>query len=492
MILDKFKEVLATVLPISILVLILNFTLIPIEGELLIRFLIGAVLIIIGLAIFLLGVDIGITPIGETMGSTLVKSNKTWIVAAVGLLLGFVISVAEPDLHILAGQVDLVTQGLVNKNVLVVVVSIGVAALISLGLLRIVNNVPLNKFLLIVYGAIFLLGVLADSFFVSVAFDASGSTTGALTVPFILALASGASVLNKDSEDSEKDSFGLVGIASAGAILGVLVLNLFVHPDLHAASLEEGTASLGILGTFLHHIPQVAFEIFIALLPITLIYIIANKLYFHQNKRTTISVYFGIFLTFIGLVIFLVGVNAGFMDVGRYIGDFLGSGSNKGLIIGIAFLLGVLTILAEPAVHVLTNQIQVVTAGYVKRVTVLATLSLGVGIAVALSIIKILIPGMALWHVLLPGYIIAFILSFKVPDLFVGIAFDSGGVASGPMTATFILAYAQGIANSVETADLLSDGFGTIAMVAMTPLIALQILGYVYQKKTTKEDSDED
>lgn len=489
MILEKFKEVLATVIPISILVLILNFTVIPIENELLIRFLIGAVLIIIGLAIFLLGVDVGITPIGETMGSSLVKSNKTWIVAFVGLLLGFVISVAEPDLHILAGQVELVTQGVMNKNLLVIVVSIGVAILISLGLLRIVNNISLNKFLLIIYGLIFLLGIIADSFFVSVSFDASGSTTGALTVPFILALAAGASVLNKNSESSEVDSFGLVGIASAGAILGVLVLNLFIHPELHAADIGGSVESFGILDTFLHHIPTVASEIFIALLPITLIYIIGNKIFFKQNRRTTISVYFGIFLTFLGLVIFLVGVNGGFMDVGRYIGDYLGNHGNKPFIVSIAFLLGVLTILAEPAVHVLTNQIQEVTAGYVKRVTVLATLSIGVGIAVALSVVKILVPQMALWHVLLPGYIIAFILSFKVPDLFVGIAFDSGGVASGPMTATFILAYAQGIASSVETADLLSDGFGTIAMVAMTPLIALQILGYVYQKQTEKEDS---
>lgn len=490
MILEKFKEVLATVLPISILVIIFNFTIIPVDNEYMIRFVIGATMIIIGLTIFLLGVDIGITPIGETMGSRIVLSNKIWIVAAMGLLLGFVISVAEPDLHILAGQVEKVTMEVLGKNILVVVVSVGVAVLISLGMLRIVYSFPLNKFLFMTYIFILIFGYFAESFFISVAFDASGSTTGALTVPFILALALGASSMNKDSESAEVDSFGLVGIASAGAILGVLVLNMFVKPNLDATPELSSTGKIGIIGPFLKEFPVVAFEILIALLPITIIYIIANKTAFRQSKRTTQRIYFGIFLTFLGLVLFLVGVNAGFMDVGRYIGLYLGERGNKVLIVFVAFLLGILTILAEPAVHVLTNQIEDVTSGYVKKSTVLMTLSIGVGIAVALSVVKIMVPGMELWHFLLPGYIIGFILSYRVPSLFVGIAFDSGGVASGPMTATFILAYAQGIASSFESADLLLDGFGTIAMVAMTPVIALQLLGVVYNRTAVKEDSD--
>ncbi len=490
MILEKFKEVLSTVLPISILVLILNFTLVPIEEDALIRFLIGGVFIVIGLAIFLLGVDVGITPIGESMGSSIVKSNKVLVVFFVSLMLGFVISVAEPDLHILANQVELVTGSIVSKNLLVVFVSIGVAILVAVGLLRIVYSISLNVVLLIVYFLIFALAIFVDTFYLSVAFDASGSTTGALTVPFILALAAGASAMNKDSQTSEIDSFGLVGIASAGAILGVLFLSLFSSGELSGISQGSEVAKVGILRPFVDQIPHLIFETFIALLPITLIYIVANKLYFKQSRKRTNRIYFGIFLGFIGLIIFLAGVNAGFMDVGRYIGEYLGQNSSSLAIVFIAFLLGVLTILAEPAVHVLTNQIRDVTAGYVKKTTVLFTLAIGVGIAVALSIIKILIPGMMLWHVLLPGYIIAFILTFKVPSLFVGIAFDSGGVASGPMTATFILAYAQGVASATPTADLLNDGFGTIAMVAMTPLIALQLLGLIYSKKKIEEGTD--
>lgn len=491
MILDKFKEVLTTVLPITILVLILNFTIIPIGNEELIRFILGAILIVIGLAVFLLGVDIGITPIGETMGGEIIKSNKLIVVAIISLLLGFVISVAEPDLHILAGQVELVTNQLISKNVLVALVSIGVAVLVSIGMIRIVYSVALNRLLLIVYLIIFIVAILVDSFYLSVAFDASGSTTGALTVPFILALAAGASALNKDSKSSEIDSFGLVGIASAGAILGVLLLSIFSTAELSNVTSAEVVEKVGIIQPFIDNIPHLALETLVALLPITIIYIVANKLFFKQSRRRTLGTYSGIFLAFIGLVLFLTGVNAGFMDVGRFIGETLGSRGNNFLIVFIAFLLGILTILAEPAVHVLTNQIREVTAGYVKKSTVLFTLSIGVGIAVALSVIKIIVPGMQLWHVLLPGYIIAFILSFRIPSLFVGIAFDSGGVASGPMTATFILAYAQGIANSTPTADLLNDGFGTIAMVAMTPLIALQLLGLLYKKNVDiKEEID--
>lgn len=482
MIKEKFKEVLATVFPISLLVVILNFTVVPLEADVFTRFLLGALFILLGLTIFLIGVDLGITPMGDSFGHAAVRSGKLWVIAVMGLVLGFVISIAEPDLHILADQVGDVTLGVVSKSSLVILVSMGVSALISLGMIRIVKVFSLKTFLLITYGAILVLGILADQFFLAVSFDASGATTGALTVPFLLALSAGASAINKDSQKSEEDSFGLVGIASAGAIIGALILGMISNPKFGDAPDMAQAAEAGILSHFIHEAPIVAKEIIIALLPIILIYVICNILFFHNSKRANARVATGCFLTFVGLVIFLVGVNSGFMDVGRYIGHVLATEHSKTFIVAIAFLMGVLTILAEPAVHVLTNQIEAVTAGSIKKSVVLMTLSIGVGIAVALSILKILVPSMQLWHVLLPGYIISFIIMKKVPNLFVGIAFDSGGVASGPMTATFILAYAQGIAASTPTADLLIDGFGTIAMVAMTPLIALQILGLFYVK----------
>ncbi len=482
----KFKEVITSVIPITIIVLILNFTITPLETPVLIRFLIGAVFLIIGLTIFLIGVDIGITPIGNNMGGALAKSNKLWLVAIAGLILGFFISVAEPDLHILADQVDSVSSGLISKGSIVVIVSIGIAAMLAIGLGRIVYNFPLYKLLTIIYGIIFILALMTSPEFLAISFDASGATTGALTVPFILALAIGVSKLKKDSKASEKDSFGLVAIASTGAIISVMIMSIITKSDEITGSLVTEGISDSVLKPFIHEIIKVGPEIFIALVPILILFLIFQKKYFRLTKREVRRILFGMLFTFIGLVIFLVGVNAGFMNVGSVIGYSIAMLDSKVYVILVGFLLGVVTILAEPAVYVLTHQIEGVTSGYVKRSVVMFALAIGVGMAVALSVIRILIPELQLWQYLLPGYIISIALSYFAPKLFVGIAFDSGGVASGPMTATFILAYTQGAAEAVEGANVLVDGFGVIAMVAMTPLIALQILGLIFKIKSRK------
>jgi hypothetical protein len=484
---SKLKEVLLSVLPITVIVIILNFTLTPLDTPLIIRFLIGAVLIIIGLTIFLIGVDVGITPIGNEMGSTITKTNKVWVVIVAGLILGFFISIAEPDLHILAGQVEMVTSGLISKNIIVTIVSVGIAIMLALGLIRIVYNLPLYKLLTILYGIVFLLAIFTSPEFLAISFDASGATTGALTVPFILALAMGVSMLKKDSKSSEKDSFGLVAIASIGAILSVMVMSILLQSDQITGALnKEEVVSSSIIGPFLHEMPILAFEVFVALLPIIIIFLLFQKISFHLSKRKIRKILFGILFTFIGLVLFLVGANAGFMEVGTEVGYLVAALDNKVYVVIVGFVLGLVTILAEPAVYVLTHQIEDVTSGYVNRKAVMLTLSLGVGCAIALSMIRILIPELKLWHYLLPGYIIAVGLSYIVPKLFVGIAFDSGGVASGPMTATFVLAYAQGAAEAIEGADVLVDGFGMIAMVAMTPIIALQILGLIFKIKSKR------
>lgn len=483
---SKLKEVLTSVLPITIIVLILNFTLTPLETPVFIRFLIGALFLVIGLTIFLIGVDIGITPIGNHMGESLAKTNKLWIVAIAGLILGFFVSVAEPDLHILADQVDSVSSGLISKGSIVVIVSIGIAIMLAVGLVRIVYNFPLYKLLTIIYSVIFILACFTSREFLAISFDASGATTGALTVPFILALAIGVSKLKKDSKASEKDSFGLVAIASTGAIISVMLMSIISKTDEITGSLESESISDAILSPFNHEFLTVGPEVIIALLPILLLFLVFQKVSFKLPKREVRRILFGILFTFIGLVIFLVGVNAGFMNVGTIIGYSIANLDNKIYVILVGFLLGLVTILAEPAVYVLTHQIEGVTSGYVKRSNVMFSLAIGVGIAVALSVIRILIPELQLWQYLLPGYIISIVLSYFAPKLFVGIAFDSGGVASGPMTATFILAYTQGAAEAVEGANVLVDGFGVIAMVAMTPLIALQILGLIFKIKSKK------
>ncbi len=485
---SKFMEVLTSVLPITVMVLLLHFTLTPMEGPMIGRFLFGAALIMVGLTLFLIGVDIGVTPLGDYTGTALAKSNKLWIVLIAGAVLGFFISIAEPGLLVLANQVGFVTSGQISSMSILMIVSIGLALMLALGFLRIFYNYPLYKMLMILYVLIFGLSIFTSREFLAISFDASGATTGILAVPFILSLSLGISKMKKDSKASEKDSFGLVAIASTGAILGVMLLDLFTKNTSFNADIESVvTVSGSILKPFIALIPDMLFESIIAMSPLVVILLVLQKAVFKLQKREFRKMVTGFIYGFIGLVIFLIGVNGGFMDVGTFIGTALALLDNKIPIVVIGFIIGLVTILAEPAVHVLTHQIEEVTSGYVKRIAVLVPLSLGVGLAVALSVIRILIPEIQLMHYLVPGYIISLGLMFVVPKLFVGIAFDAGGVATGPMTATFILAFVQGAAHAYEGADMLVDGFGMIAMVAMAPIITLQLLGLVFQRKAKKK-----
>lgn len=487
-IVSKFKEVLFSVMPITALVILLNFTVTPIETTLMVRFLIGSVLVVLGLTIFLLGVDIGITPLGGLTGSSLAKTNKLWIVLIAGLIVGFFISVAEPGLMVLANQVDLVTSGQISNSSILFIVSIGLATMLSLGFLRIFFNVPLYKVLIALYGIIFGLTLFASREFLAIAFDASGSTTGILAVPFILSLSVGISKLKKDSKAAGKDSFGLIAIASTGAIMAVLLLDVFSDFKLISPALESkmlGTSS--IMSPFLKAFPGHFKDSFLAILPLIIILFVLQKLFFKLKRKDLRKLLTGILFAFTGLLAFLTGVNGGFMDVGTSIGNDLALLDNKVYIIIIGFILGVTTILAEPAVHVLTHQIEEVTSGYVTRRAVLIALTIGIGFAVSLSVVRVLVTEIQLWHYLLPGYMLSLALMLITPKLFVGIAFDAGGVATGPMTATFILAFIQGAANAFEGADLLADGFGMIAMVAMTPIITLEILGIIFAIKSKRK-----
>jgi hypothetical protein len=507
--LEKLKEVLYSVLPITAIVLILHLAFTPLPIDMLLRFLLGAAVIVVGLSIFLFGVDIGVSPLGRHIGASISRSNKVWVVAAVGAALGFFISVAEPDLQILAGQVSAVTSGQVTGAAILIAVSLGIAVMLVLGFIRIVYNFPLRRALTALYGLIFLLSLFVSPEFLAISFDASGATTGALAVPFVLALALGVSAMKKDSEASETDSFGLIAITSTGAIRGVLLRGaaetLLSLPGalLRAGQTEEllglpgalpraAKADATLFGPLLRALGRTAPEAAVALLPLIVIYIAFQLKAFKFQKRAFKKILKGFLYTFIGLVLFLSGVSSGFMDVGKQLGYQLALFDSKAVVIIAGFVIGLVTILAEPAVHILTDQIETVTSGYVKRRIVLAALALGVGLAVTLSILRILVPGIRLWHYLLPGYLLSVGMSFFIPKLFVGIAFDSGGVASGPMTATFILSFAQGVADAVPGADVLKDAFGMIALVAMTPILTLQTLGLIVKIKAGKKRVRED
>lgn len=485
LLLDKVKEVTKTLVPVVVLVLIICFTIVNVSTDVLVRFLVGSVLLLIGLTIFLWGVDLAMNPIGEYMSREVATSKSPVKIAILSFLLGFLVTVAEPDLLILGNQIEDASGGFLGSALIVYMVSIGVGVMILLGIFRLLRDRPLNRFMAITYGLILVMGFFVSQEFLAIAFDSSGATTGALTTPFVLALSLGLSNV-KGGKYTEENSFGLVGIMSAGPILAVMTLSIVSRQKNIHGDAAEYVFQKGIIGPILEAIPQIFLESLLALLPITVLFFIFNFAKFKIKKHEMLGIIRGLVFSLLGLVIFLTAVNSGFMDMGRIIGIEIAKMS-RGLLIATGFVLGLIVVLVEPAVHVLGSQIEDVTGGYIPVNLIRVTLSLGVGTAIALSMVRIVVPAVKLWYFILPAFAVAVLLSFKSNPIFVGIAYDAGGVASGPMTATFVLALAQGAASSIETANVLVDGFGVIAMVATAPVLSLMILGTIFQRRKVVE-----
>lgn len=478
---EKLIEVTKSVTPIFMFVLLIHFFLVPFTSNLIFAFIIGTVTVIIGLSLFLVGVEIAITPIGEYIGKGIAWSNKIIVLVAVGFLLGFIISAAEPSLAVLGNQISVVTDGVIDSVQLILIVSSGIAVMVVIGLLRIVYSWSFITIILCAYSVVLVLSFFTSTEFLSVAFDASGATTGSITVPFLLALSVGISSLKKNTVKSGEDSFGLVAIASVGAIIAVMIGNLINPTESLTGDLP---IQLGFEQSMLREFSSIGFvqlgEVLISILPIAIIFFIYQKFFLKLPKPRISRIMIGMVYVIVGLILFLTGVNFGFMTIGSIIGYELVQSERYIWFFILSFILGMVTILAEPAVNVLTTQIERVTAGAIKPVFVLTALSLGVGSATLLAAIRIVSTNLELWHIILPGYAIALILSYFVPPTIVTMAFDAGGVASGPMTGTFILAFIQGAAEGMPTASVLIDGFGMIALVALMPIVTIQLFGIVY------------
>ena len=451
------KNTSKSVIPIAILVIILNFF-VGVDTRILVNFFLGCAGVILGLGVFLTGVEISISKIGSMMGEFLARFDKLIKVIIFGVFIGFTISIAEPDLLILAGEVTGAIG--IPSQLIVMIISLGVGIMISFGLYRIFKDISLSTIMCIIYGAVFLLMIFTEEMGHAIAFDASGATTGAMTTPFIIAL--GLGVANLKGDKSEKDSFGLVGLASTGPILAGLLMNLFSKGG--DMMIEDGAAQSPLMSGFINST--------FAIVPIALVFYIMNYFYFKIGKDDLRSISLGMVYTYLGLILFLTSVEGGFMDLARVLGEGLKDSRFLPLI---GFVLGLLVVLAEPAVAVLAEQVEDVTGGSIPRKNILVSLSIGVAFAVMLAIFRIKIDGFALWMLIVPEFLISLILSRRVEQIFVGIAFDSGGVASGPMTATFILAFCQGVAGNI------ADGFGVISFVAMMPVLTIMIMGNLYK-----------
>ncbi len=475
---EKLNETIKAVFPIIAIVLLLCFTIAPISPSILMAFLIGAVLLTVGMLLFSIGAELSMTPIGGRVGTTMTKSRKLSVMILVSFTLGFIITISEPDLQVLAGQVPSIPN-----IVLILAVAVGVGCFLVIALLRMLFGIGLSYMLLAFYGLVFLLAYFVPRDFLSVAFDSGGVTTGPMTVPFIMALGVGISAIRSDEHASD-DSFGLVSLCSVGPVIAVLILGMIYHPgsaDYVPASIPDIDNSVELWRLFTVGFPLYIKEMALSLLPIILFFGLFQVISRDIEKKGLIKIIIGLVYTYVGLVLFLTGVNVGFMPAGNYLGQVIAGLPYAWIIIPIGMVIGYFIVLAEPAVFVLTRQVEDITSGAISAKSMELSLSIGVAVSIGIAMLRVL-TGISIMWFIIPGYAAALVLTFLVPRIFTAIAFDSGGVASGPMTATFLLPLAMG-ACSVLGGNIVTDAFGVVSMVAMTPLITIQGLGLLYRLK---------
>lgn len=478
---EKIRESLSAVLPITGIVLMLSIFLIPMELGSVVMFLTGALMLIVGMGFFQLGAEMAMTPLGEGVGVQISKMKKLLTVLLTGFLMGVIITVSEPDLQVLAGQVPSVPN-----MVLIMTVAVGVGLFLALAIVRIRYKISLSMLLIVCYLALILVSMFVPKEFLAVAFDSGGVTTGPMTVPFIMAMGVGLASMRSD-KNAANDSFGLVALSSVGPILAVLILGCFFKPTEAAYTLTDVATVVttqDVARVFAQGLPLYAREVLLSLVPILWVFLIFQWLThrYHGLQIKRIIVGFG--YTYIGLVLFLCGANVGFAAVGAYLGKELAGLSLRWILVPIGALIGYYIVKAEPAIQVLNHQVEAVTNGAISVKMMNRCMQIGVAASVGLAMLRVL-TGISIQWFVIPGYIIALVLSRMVPDIFIGIAFDSGGVASGPMTSTFLLPLSIGVCEALG-GNLMTDAFGVVALVALTPLIAIQLMGLVYKLKTAK------
>ena len=469
---EKINESLASVLPITAIVLVISVTIAPLTPGTMVLFLFGALLLVLGMGFFTLGVDMSMIPMGDGIGVEISKARRIGLPILVCFVLGVVVTVAEPDLQVLAEQLPTVPN-----LTLILAVALGVGFFLVVAQVRMLLNIPLSYTLVFFYAIVFILSIFVPDSFVPAAFDSGGVTTGPMTVPFIMALGIGMAAIRSD-KNSSSDSFGLISLCSIGPILAVMLLGI-VMPDLGAAytpvSIPDVATTRDAARVFVKELPSYVGEVAVALLPIVALFglfqLLCRRFQRHQLGRMAV----GLVYTYVGLVLFLVGVNVGFMPAGATIGATIAAGRLKWMLVPIGALVGYFIVRAEPAVRVLAHQVEEISNGSITQRAINLSLSVGIALSVGLAMVRIL-TGISIMWFLVPGYAVALGMTFFVPQMFTGVAFDSGGVASGPMTTTFLLPLAMGACEALG-GDVLTDAFGIVALVAMTPLCTIQLLG---------------
>ena len=495
-----------SIAPIILLVCILSFTpLLSLQGNDYVMLAIGAVILVLGLALFQIGATTGLTKVGEYMGSSLSKQQNLFIVIVFSLALGALITCAEPSILIISKQVTIVeNNAALNAVVLIGSIAVGVGIFVVIGVLRIIFHKSLKVWYLFFYAITFMLVCLvaADpnkADILPFVFDSGGVTTGSATVPFILALGAGVAVV-RGGRTAKNDSFGLVGMASIGPIITMTICVLIKSNIPEYAYTNADHFSNDFASPFLDALLPIngdlgsMIEVLIALSPILIIFFIYDRLFIKLPKNRILGLLIGFGYSFIGLSLFLAATSSVMKPMGDIVGRSIGANwlDQAWIIILAGFVVGLVTILCEPAVHVLTAQMESVSSGQIKKSTVLVTLSLGVGLAIMLAAIRA-IYNFSILYYMIPGYIISLVLMVISPDIFTAMAFDSGGTASGPMSTSFVLPMIIGIysvvgqgkkdVDSTYNISFYGEAFGVVALIALTPIIAIQLLGVLMEFK---------
>lgn len=479
LILTKFKEAALSVLPIIVIVSVLNFTISDMSFYNYVLFLISAFVMVLGIALFNLGVDISLMPIGENIGAALVNSRNLCIIIPLSFIIGVFVTMAEPDLSVLAAQINGVPDIYITAAV-----ATGVGLVLIVAFLRVLFQIKLSYILIVCYAAAFILSAFTEKNFLSIAFESGAVTTGPIMVPFIMALGLGLASVRGD-KTSEEDSFGLIALCLIGPIITVMILGMFFNPSGGSTIILPDIRSVpDIVRLFIVNSPDTIKDVAIALFPMLFLFFIYQITKLHLNRKTVLKITVGTVYTFAGLVLFLLSVNIGFMPAGYLLGYTIITGIPEWALVLIGFLIGYFVVAAEPSVFVLKEQVEAVTEGSISAKAMKVSLSMGVGLSVSLSMVRVM-TGTSILYFVIPGYVIALSLSFIVPPLFTSIAFDSGAVASGPLAATFLLPFAIG-ASEGTGGNIFTDAFGIVALVAMTPVITLQIFGLIYAMKLRK------
>jgi len=475
---EKINESIKSLLPIVVIVLILNFTLAPMPFAVRGMFLVGAIFLLLGMALFTLGADLAMMPIGEHLGQYLSRSRKIGLIVFSTLLMGTMVTIAEPDLQILARQVPSVPS-----NILTLVVALGLGIFLVFAMLRILFRISMAKLFGVAYIGLLILGVFIPQEYFAVSFDAGGVTTGPFAIPFILALGVGVSAV-RGGKSSQDDSFGLAAICSIGPVYAVMLLSFFFKPEsssLKAAEIAEVDTVAGLFGEFFHALPEYMEEIGLAVLPLIGLFFVFQIFALKLPARALSKICVGLIYTYLGLVIFLTGVSVGFMPAGVFIGKYLGALPFSWILIPLGAAMGYFIVLAEPAVHVLVEKVEDLTGGAIKKKVMVRAFSISIALSLSLAMVRAL-TGISIWWFIAPGYILAIVLTRFSPKIFTAVSFDSGAVASGPMTATFVLPFTMGACEAAG-GNIMFDAFGVVALVAMTPLFTVQIVGLVYKKR---------